>query len=216
MPANRPKQQGFTLLELLIVVSVIAIIAGMSLMSYSNTRSDSEDRAVRVEMQQLQQAVIRYFSDQNTYDNGTTASSPSDISFLIDMTPSWDPDYRKGWRGPYLKRSVTTSSDIMTDSLNFNGGARSVAKISVPVKNDPYYHPYSPPLPTGEKGYYHPYLFFDLDKTLGNVPRIVSVGADGNYESPDCDFSVTDTTDSDYCSYDKLCEEQGDDWVVCL
>jgi prepilin-type N-terminal cleavage/methylation domain-containing protein len=209
MPANPPKQQGFTLLELLIVVSVIAIIAGVSLMSYSNTRSDSEDRAVRIEMQQLQQAVIRYFSDQNTYVNGTTASSPSDISFLIDMAPSWDPDYRKGWRGPYLKRSVTKVSGLVESDLSFNGDGdpSSGGEVDVPIKNDPYLQP---------GGRDNPYLFFDMNR-LNRTARIVSMGADGIYESPlGCDASKDDRADPNYCSYEDLCEAQGDDRIVCV
>ncbi len=227
---SNPKQPGFTLLELLIVVSVIAIIAGMGLMSFSNVRSESETQAVKVEMEQLQQAIIRYFADQNSIidlDGNMLQASPADIDFLINpaFDPSdldadgdifehqWNPDYRKGWRGPYIRQSITALSDVIYSNLGLDGnGDPSVGTaVEVRVKNDPFFQPNSSNTP------YNPYLFFDLN-TYNSSPRlsrIVSMGADGVYEGPDCDYSAA-STHPDFCTKDKLCEPQGDDWVLCL
>jgi len=178
MPLSLKNQHGFTLLELLIVVSIMAIIAGMSLMSYGNTRSDSEDQAVRVEMEQLRLAVMHYFKDQNGYVNDSAnIQSPADIDFLTNLSPSWDVDYRKGWRGPYIKKSLTTNFDIANSTKFSFSGVGSPADedssnplININVKLDPY----------GQ-----PYLFFDLDSSTSNPPAIVSMGADGVYDTAD-------------------------------
>jgi len=212
MPLSLKNQHGFTLLELLIVVSIMAIIAGMSLMSYGNTRSESEYTATKVEMQQLAQAVRHYFQDQNTYINGIDAESPADIRFLVTPIGSinqWNPDYRRGWRGPYIKRSLITYFFEVAPltSLSFEGEGDPLAgtPITPPTKLDSY----------GK-----PYLFFDLSTYRSGVSfaRIVSMGEDGIYEMP-CDFAKTDTSVATYCSYDALCTYDADildDLVVCL
>jgi len=174
MPTSVKNQQGFTLLELLTVVAIMAIISGMSLMSYGNTRSNSELQAVRVEMEQLKLAVMHYFKDQNIY---VKDSSPANIDFLTKLSPSWDADYRKGWRGPYIKKSLITANYEIANStkLNFSGDGdptdadESNPLIAISVKLDPY----------GQ-----PYLFFDLEDVVG-TPRIVSMGADGLYNTAD-------------------------------
>lgn len=172
------KQAGFTLLELMIVVSIMAIIAGMSLMRYGNTLSDSEQRATDAEMEQLRQSVIHYFNDQNSYTNNTlNIQSPADIGFLTEFDYVWDADYHRGWRGPYINRSLTTVIDIANSTkFQFDGTGEPDDEdednplIPVTAKLDPY----------GQ-----PYLFFNLDPSSSLVPLIVSMGADGQYNTAD-------------------------------
>jgi len=165
MPIPLKNQQGFTLLELLIVVSIMVVIAGMGLMSHQGTQDYSKEQAVRIEMKQLQQAVIRYFRDQNSIkdrDGDLLQTSPADIGFLISvptLDPSdldsdgdleenaWNPDYRTGWRGTYIKPGEFTTpyvsiSDSSNTGLEFtgNGSPDSGTAIVVHAKPDPYSH----------------------------------------------------------------------------
>jgi len=228
MPIPLKNQQGFTLLELLIVVSIMAIIAGMGLMSHKGTQDYSKEQAVRIEMKQLQHAVIRYFRDQNSikdWDGGRLQASPADIGFLI-LAPifdpsdldsdgdleenAWNPDYRIGWRGPYIKPGEFTTpyvsiSDSSNTGLEFTGNGDPTGDgdpdtgtvIIVQAKSDPFSYPSSdeffiwrkepaiisetnPEIPRLGR----PYLFFDLD-TYGSSEskaRIVSLGGNGVYD----------------------------------
>jgi len=228
MPLFLKKQQGFTLLELLIVVSIMAIIAGMGLMSHKGTQDYSKEQAVRIEMKQLQQAVIRYFKDQNSikdWDGGILQTSPADIGFLIfapTFDPSdldsdgdleentWNPDYRTGWRGPYIKPGEFTTpyvsiSDSSDTGLEFTGNGDPTGDgdpetgtvIIVQAKPDPFSYTSSDEFFIWRKGATiisdtnpeisrlgRPYLFFDLD-TYGSSEskaRIVSLGGNGIYD----------------------------------
>jgi len=146
MPTSVKNQQGFTLLELLTVVAIMAIISGMSLMSHRDTQNYSKDQAVQAEMKQLAQAVRQYFIDQNDLmdvEGNRLQFSPADISFLTnpvfdpndtdgdddindhDLHP-WSVDYRTGWRGPYIKTGVVITpfvsiADSSNAGLEFNG-----------------------------------------------------------------------------------------------
>jgi len=241
MPIPIKKQQGFTLLELLIVVSIMAIIAGMGLMSHKKTQDYSKEKAIHTEMRELQQAIIHFFKDQNSY----TAASPADIEFLLSSNSNsnevWNPDYRTGWRGPYIKVgdystpfvSIADSSNTGLE-LNGNGSPDAGSVIGVRAKPDPYSHisignyfiwskqnqalsVSNPEIPRLGR----PYLFFDLD-TYGSEEskaRIVSLGIDGVYDISaeiSCDLAMTNVNDSTYCSREEVCESLGDDVVLCI
>lgn len=52
--------QGFTLIELMIVIAIIALITAISLPSFQRTREDSEDRAMEAEMSSIYKAIVEY------------------------------------------------------------------------------------------------------------------------------------------------------------
>ncbi len=244
LPGKQSPQSGFTLMELLVVVSILSIVAGMVILTQTRSRDYSQEQVVRTEMEQLRQAVIRYFNDQNDYV-GMKGDSPADVSFLINQSYSWNADYRTGWRGPYIKGgdvSYRTPYVSIGDetALGFGGegdpASGTLNADSVLAKPDPYNHQSSNgffvwclqdtqpcvgndiiDIPIGR-----PYLFFDLETyhDTGNdrKARIVSLGPDGVYDSDPagCDADETDTGHADYCQRDDVCTAANDDLVLCF
>ncbi len=51
---------GFTLIELMIVIAIIALITAIALPSFQRTREDSEDRAMEAEMSSIYKAIVEY------------------------------------------------------------------------------------------------------------------------------------------------------------
>ncbi|WP_289284073.1 MULTISPECIES: type II secretion system protein [unclassified Methylophaga] len=120
------KQSGFTMLELVIVVAIMAIVAGSAIMSFGNTASDAQLQTTRYSMKQIAQAVEAFYSDNKNISvvfppNRVT---PADLDFLfnkVDVSEAeWSVDYRQGWRGPYLKQAQYMYVDI-GDDLKTNG-----------------------------------------------------------------------------------------------
>ena len=103
------KKAGFSLLELLIVVSILAILAGTTISSFNQNRlSQSRLSATQHEMLQLKHALLNYQQDNFSFPllttNGGSRQSTADFSFLYhkDGHKDWDSHYQCDWRGPYM------------------------------------------------------------------------------------------------------------------
>ncbi|MCY2960922.1 MAG: prepilin-type N-terminal cleavage/methylation domain-containing protein [Planctomycetota bacterium] len=97
---------GFTLLEILIVVAVMAMLAGAAIPVASKALSSAARKATREELVQLGTAAQEYFRD--------TGVAPAQI---LDLERKGDAD---GWAGPYLAGAMqdplATSSGYTTDA----------------------------------------------------------------------------------------------------
>ena len=87
----RTARSGFTLLELLIVMSLVAILAGVIVPATGSMIRSQGRRATVDEMELLSEAVQEYYRDTRQFP-----SSPLDL--LSNAT--------SGWSGPYLRGTV--------------------------------------------------------------------------------------------------------------
>ena len=126
------KQQfGFTLLELLLVVAILAIISGSIIAFFggggSGIKSNTLRVATDVQMRALREALLSYRADHLgklplPHNASLVASalqpkmaSPVDLSFLIknhSLGLAWNADYQRGWRGPYLQTTHIAYVDV--------------------------------------------------------------------------------------------------------
>jgi len=63
---DQDKTRGFTIVELLIVVVVIAILAAITIVSYNGIQNRTHDTAVQSDLRNYAQKVNLYFSEFNT------------------------------------------------------------------------------------------------------------------------------------------------------
>lgn len=124
----RGGQIGFTMIELLLVVSILAIVGSIVIVNFTSgdnsVRSNVKETSARFEMEQLRQALLNYKKDNFSFPIPT---STVDLSFLFDnpynesdSLHSWNNDYQSGWRGPYLTTGDSGVVDI-GDSLDGSG-----------------------------------------------------------------------------------------------
>jgi general secretion pathway protein G len=93
------RRRGFTLLELLVVIAVIAILAGLvSPMIFRNV-GDAKVSATRSQIEMLGLALDAYRLDNDYYP-----STGQGLAALI-QAPSVEP-LPRNWRGPYLRKGV--------------------------------------------------------------------------------------------------------------
>ncbi|MEM0333125.1 MAG: type II secretion system major pseudopilin GspG [Candidatus Aenigmatarchaeota archaeon] len=89
---HRTKKQGFTLLEILIVVAIIGLIASLILPNLMGRYEKSKEEIAKAQVEMLSTAVQSFIID--------VGRCPKDLNELITSS---DPK----WRGPYLsKRSI--------------------------------------------------------------------------------------------------------------
>lgn len=140
-------KQGFTLLELLIVVTILAIISGVVVSALDNVQEESTISLTKSEMLRIKDAILTFKQDtgylprQGPFrlvlaggsvpvppDGAVWFNSPANFSQLYDNPLSgtghaletWNRNTSRGWRGPYLTRGGEGLVDI-GDGLNADG-----------------------------------------------------------------------------------------------
>jgi prepilin-type N-terminal cleavage/methylation domain-containing protein len=64
---SRNKNSGFTLIELMVVLSIISLISSIVLSSFSAAKTKARDTKTIMEMKELQSALNLYFSNNGDY-----------------------------------------------------------------------------------------------------------------------------------------------------
>ena len=105
--------KGFTLIEIIIVLSVLAILMGIAVPMIYRQLASSAEQATKEEMENLKKALI---GDPTKIQNGVRTDFgalgdwgglPPTLQALVEaQTPAWSYDKEKkagaGWKGPYI------------------------------------------------------------------------------------------------------------------
>lgn len=65
-PVSR-RRRGFTLLELMVVMALIVVIAGMAMASYRNAVTLAQEAVLREDLFRMRDAIDQYYADKNKY-----------------------------------------------------------------------------------------------------------------------------------------------------
>lgn len=87
-------RKGFSLIELLIVVGVLALIGGAVLLAFGDVESDASDHLAAAEMQQVKEAVLRFYRDtgylpkQGPFTRGNVDTDAAGVSAAWFASPA--------------------------------------------------------------------------------------------------------------------------------
>ena len=106
MVNKRQKQKGFSLLELIIVVGILAVLAAMGLANYVNQLKKGRDAKRKKDLGELRVILEDYYNDNNAYPNPIPACN-SNLPPWIKLMPC-EPDqtnyfYETDTNGTYFK-----------------------------------------------------------------------------------------------------------------
>lgn len=87
------RQGGFTLVELLLVLVILALIAGLVLPSIIGQAEGAKAKSASSQISRLSMAVETYYLD--------TGNTPERLEDLVN-----DPGDHAGWNGPYVKEAL--------------------------------------------------------------------------------------------------------------
>ena len=89
----RKGQRGFTLVELLLVLVILALIAGLVLPGIIGKAESAKAKAASSQISRISMSVESFYLD--------TGRTPSSLDELVN-----EPSGAKGWNGPYIKNSL--------------------------------------------------------------------------------------------------------------
>ena len=147
-PKERRNEHGFTLVEMLVVITIIGLIMGLIGPRVLNYLSESKVKAAKIQLQSFGSALDLFYLDA-----GRFPSTAEGLTALVQRTPgvtAWNGPYLKGgnvpndpWNNPYIYRSPGERGayEIMSyGSDGQEGGTGIAADIStenlVSAKNE--------------------------------------------------------------------------------
>ncbi|NND68149.1 MAG: type II secretion system major pseudopilin GspG [Halioglobus sp.] len=89
-------QSGLTLIEILVVLAIVAMLAGLVGPTVLNQLGGAKSKTARVQIKELEQALEMYKLDVGRYP-----SAAEGLDALVSRSGNAD-----GWNGPYLKSGV--------------------------------------------------------------------------------------------------------------
>ena len=121
---SRRANAGFTLVELLVVITIIALIMGIVGPRVLNYLTESKAKAAKIQIESFSSALDLYFLDLGRY--------PTSNEGLSALTRS---NNQAGWNGPYLNKGVMVNGN-MTVSVPAANGTPGTGLL------DPWGNPY--------------------------------------------------------------------------
>jgi len=97
--AARSNERGFTLVEILVVITIIGLIMALVGPRVLNYLTESKVKAARIQIESFSSALDLYYLDMGRYP-----SSAEGLAALVQPSGS-----TSGWNGPYLKGSGVPS-----------------------------------------------------------------------------------------------------------
>jgi general secretion pathway protein G len=97
--AARQAERGFTLVEILVVITIIALIMGLVGPRVLNYLGEAKTKTAKIQIESLSSALDLYFLDTGQYP-----SSSEGLNALVQPSGS-----RASWNGPYLKGQMVPS-----------------------------------------------------------------------------------------------------------
>ncbi len=102
---NKRPKTGFTLVELLVVIVVLAVLAAIVLPKFMDSSVRSKESALKSDLKLVRTAISLFQADIGKYPNSLADLAESDVSKVKDkdgaVVTAGD------WHGPYLDSVIT-------------------------------------------------------------------------------------------------------------
>lgn len=110
-------QQGFTLLELLVVLTILVAVAGIGVTVVGGVEDDANDDFVQTEIRSLVTAVKRFQADMGLWPGDVSSYTRKNAFDWVELRHQsgaalWSPASSRGWRGPYITELLENNIEV--------------------------------------------------------------------------------------------------------
>lgn len=113
------RSRGFTLIELMIVVAVVAVLAAVALPSYFDSVRKSRRADAIAEVSRVQQLQEQWRANNSTYNNADVSSAATGLRLVAGTTVATNYDIPSG----YYNISLSTASSATGYAVTATGKA---------------------------------------------------------------------------------------------
>lgn len=120
------KGRGFTLIEILVVISIIGILSAVLYANFGDARTEAKNESMQAELKEVQLALELYKAQNNRYPDVPACGGPGGFGVNIASSVTCDPN-------PYIDRVVP---EFIAELPSHLDSANSNCDISYKVKSD--------------------------------------------------------------------------------
>ena len=116
---RRSTNKGFTLLELLLVMAILVVLAGLGTVAYTKLGNSSNIRACKVQIKEIKDTCVAYKIQQQTY--------PRTLQDLVVLPSGMT---QSEWGGPYFRDAKLPKDPWRNDFTYVPNEAQDTVMVS--------------------------------------------------------------------------------------
>lgn len=124
----RNVKKGFTLVELLIVIIIIAVLAAIAIPKFSNSSTRSRESSLRANLKLVRNAVDLFRADTGAFPASLAAlSATASPTAGLNATGGAQSFSTSDWRGPYLQ--AVPNDPIAAAAFSYGTGSTNTGNV---------------------------------------------------------------------------------------